>query len=149
MKAGAPIGNNNAEEWSLGLSTDLFNKALELTNEEDDYIFGTGLNVKKIKGFKFDFIGELARELNTYHQIFGHLKKRFPELESIYSHIINNLESNCYSNTKKGIIKEATGIVNLKSNHNWTDRQHIDQETKADITIKLESEEQKKELDEF
>ena len=42
------------------------------------------------------------------------------------------MERNCYSNTKKGIIKEATGIVNLKSNHKWTDRQTFE----GDINLK-------------
>jgi hypothetical protein len=40
--------------------------------------------------------------------------------------LIGNLEANCYYNTKKGLIREATGIVNLKSNHKWTDRSQTD-----------------------
>ena len=36
--------------------------------------------------------------------------------------IKEDIETNCYSNTKKGIINTAVGIVNLKSNYNWTDR---------------------------
>ena len=71
---------------------------------------------------KYDFIGEIAQKLGTFRDIFKHLKERFPTLERKYNCLITNLESNCYLNTKKGMIKEATGIVNLKSNHKWTDR---------------------------
>ena len=40
----------------------------------------------------------------------------------IKNKIENNCETNCFRNAKKGKIKEATAIVNLKSNHGWTDR---------------------------
>lgn len=113
------IGNKNAEKWDLKESKKLFEKAIKLTNQKEEYI----INGKTIKGYSFDFIGEIARELQTFHEIFGHLLKRFEkELKHPSNILRNNIEQNCYSNTKKGIIKEGTGIVNLKSNWKWTDR---------------------------
>lgn len=106
----APYGNRNAEKWTFKKSVRLFQDAIELSNQlEDDC-------------YKFDFIGEIARELGTFHHMFMHLVKRFPSLKRQHDQLLNNLESNCYYNTKKGKIREATGIVNLKSNHHWTDR---------------------------
>ena len=107
--AGAPEGNKNAEVWTIEEATELLGKALELS-----------------EGIEYDFIGEIAKELKTYHQIFEYLIKKFPELKEIYIKVLNNLEANCFSNAKKGNIKEATAIVNLKSNHKWTDRQQVE-----------------------
>lgn len=118
----APYGNRNAEKWSFRKSIRLFNDAIELTDREEKIQIKSGSRITEIIGYSFDFIGEIARELKTFHEIFTHLKKRFPVLKRKYNTLINNLEQNCYSNTKKGIIKEATGLVNLKSNHKWTDR---------------------------
>lgn len=122
MTAGAPYGNRNAEKWTFKKSIRLFNDAIDLTDEEMTIKIKVGNKITEMKGYKFDFIGEIARELKTFHEIFVHLKSRFPVLKRKYNTLINNLEQNCYSNTKKGIIKEATGLVNLKSNHKWTDR---------------------------
>jgi len=123
MKAGAPLGNTNAEKWTLKLSEDLINKAIELTKEVDVYIVGTGINAMKLEGYKFDFIGEIATELGIYRDLIPRdIPNRFPELKDKVNMLISRLESNCYSNTKKGLINTATGIINLKSNHKWTDR---------------------------
>lgn len=118
MPAGAPYGNRNAEKWSYKKSIQLFKDAIELTNKKEKFQIGS----KKIEGYTFDYIGEIARELGTFHEIFAHLTERFPALNRLKNELYNNIQSNCYSNTKKGIIKEATGIVNLKSNWKWTDR---------------------------
>ena len=115
-------GNKNAEKWSEELSIKLFENAIELTNQKETFF----VNGKNIKGYSFDFIGELARELNTFKEIFTHLKGRFNTLDELHKTLITNIESNCYYNTKRGLIKEATGIVNLKSNHKWTDRSQTD-----------------------
>lgn len=113
------LNNKNAEKWTLEEAEKLFNKALELSYNTD-----------------FDFIGEIARELKTYHKIFKYLIGRFPSLEPTYDTIISNLESNCFSNSKKGNINTAVGIVNLKSNHGWTDRVQSDLTTNGkDISI--------------
>ena len=48
----------------------------------------------------------------------------------MYNRILSNLEANCFSHSKKGEIKEATAIVNLKSNYGWTDRVEQNQNIK-------------------
>ena len=112
----APYGNRNAEKWTFRKAIKLFNDAIELTNRKEETDHG--------KRYEYDFIGEVAGELGTYHQmITQHLPERFKTLERLKKQLISNLERNCYVNTKKGMIKEATGIVNLKSNHKWVDRQ--------------------------
>ena len=114
----APIGNKNAEKWTLDESKKLFNDAIELTNKME--------TIQKVKGYSFDFIGDVARELNTFHHIFRHLVKRFPELNEYHKALLGRLETNCYYNGKRGFIKEASSIMNLKSNHQWTDRATFD-----------------------
>lgn len=97
--------NKNAEKWTLEEAKDLFYNALELSTKKD-----------------YDFIGEVARDLGTYREIFVYLSNKFHELESVHKLILSNLEANCFSHTKKGEINTAVGIVNLKSNYKWTDR---------------------------
>lgn len=123
--AGAPYGNKNAEKWTLRKATMLFKDAIELSNIEESYYIKVGEKPVEVKGYKFDFIGEIARELGTFHEIFAHLVERFPSLKRLKNELDNNIQSNCYSNAKKGTIKEATGIVNLKSNWKWRDRSDI------------------------
>jgi hypothetical protein len=115
-------GNKNAEKWTEEISIKLFEDAIKLTNKKEVFQVGG----KEVNGYSFDFIGELARELNTFKEIFTHLKGRFNTLDNLHKTLITNIESNCYYNTKRGLIKEATGIVNLKSNHKWTDRSQTD-----------------------
>jgi len=138
----APYGNKNAEKWSIKRAINLFNDAIELTNETTIQTLIKGVEKREVEGYEFDFIGEVARELGTFHEIFRHLIKRFPSLSRKYNVLINNLEQNCYSNTKKGFIREATGIVNLKSNHKWTDRQDL---TSGDKELKSLTEEKREE----
>jgi len=97
--------NKNAEQWTLNDSKELFNSAIELSLEE-----------------RFDFIGEIAKELRVYRDLFTYLSDKYKELQEPYKIIKSNLEANCFSHSKKGDIKEATAIMNLKSNYNWTDR---------------------------
>jgi len=110
-KVGAPQGNTNAEVWSIEDATLLFDKALEKSVEKD-----------------YDFIGEIARDLSTYREIFTYLVDKFPALKQTHNRILSNLEANCFSHTKKGTINTAVGIINLKSNYKWTDR--VDTTTK-------------------
>jgi hypothetical protein len=112
-KVGAPYGNKNAEEWTLELATDLFNEAVECSKKSE-----------------YDFIGEIARDLGIYRQLFDYLSDKFEPLKIKHKHILSNLEANCFSHAKKGEIKEATAIVNLKSNYQWTDR--LDNTTKGE-----------------
>jgi hypothetical protein len=105
----APIENTNAEKWTIEEATNLFEKALEKSIDND-----------------YDFIGEIARDLNTYRDVFTYLVDKFPELKTLHKRILSNLEANCFSHTKTNKINTAVGIVNLKSNYNWTDRQQTD-----------------------
>ena len=120
----APYGNKNAEKWNFRQSIRLFNDAIDLTYKKEAVIVtdNKGKVTNTFDVYEFDFIGEIAGELKTFHEIFKHLTERFPVLKRKYNILKNNIERNCYSNTKKGYIKEATGIVNLKSNYKWTDR---------------------------
>lgn len=121
MPAGAPYGNRNAEKWSLRKATKLFKDAIELSKEKET----VKVQGVSIECYRYDYIGEIARELGTFHQIFSHLINRFPSLQRLKNELDNNIQSNCYYNAKKGAIREATGIVNLKSNWNWRDRQEV------------------------
>lgn len=110
--SGAPILNKNAEHWTISEAKELFEKAYLLTLEDD-----------------YDFIGEIARSLGTYREIFTYLSDKFPELDITHKQILSNLEANCFSHTKKEQINVAIGIVNLKSNYKWTDRTQTDHTT--------------------
>jgi hypothetical protein len=105
----APDNNLNAEKWNIEDAKELFEKALEMSIDKE-----------------YDFIGEIARDLNTYRDIFTYLVDKFPELKTLHKRILSNLEANCFSHTKTNKINTAVGIVNLKSNYNWTDRQQTD-----------------------
>lgn len=118
---GAPDGNTNAEKWTFEEAEKLFNDALELSRDKE-----------------YDFIGEISRELKTYRDIFAFLSKKFPDLLKVHNEILSNLEANCFSNAKKGKIKEATAIVNLKSNYDWTDRQREDHSGTINLNVKYE-----------
>jgi len=104
-KVGAPIGNKNAEKWTEEEAVKFMAKALKLSEDED-----------------YDFIGEIAKDLGTFKTIFEHLYSRFPFLKETFKQMKTNLETNCYRNVKREKINTAAGIINLKSNHGWTDR---------------------------
>lgn len=117
-------GNTNAEVWTIEEATNFFNKSLEIVKDKEDYI----IHGKKIKGFKYHFLGEIASELDQYLNLYKYLCKTFSELKPLYDRLKSTLESNCFYDSKRGIIKEATAIMNLKSNYGWTDR--VDNTTK-------------------
>ena len=128
------IGNNNAEKWTLEEAEKFFNDAIELVIEHDAS--------KDI--YKYDFIGEVARELKSYKEVFTYLKDKYPtELKESHKRLISTLEANCFYNSKKGNINTAIGIVNLKSNHGWTDRNDLTtqgeklQETPSSIKVRI------------
>ncbi len=137
--AGAPYGNKNAEKWTFKKSVRLFHDAIKLTNKTKKI----KLSGIKQKTYVYDFIGEIAGELGTFKQIFEHLTKRFMTLKRLNNQLHTNIERNCYYNAKKGAIKEATGIINLKSNHHWTDRQHLDANSR-NLNLNSELNEQEK-----
>lgn len=122
MGAGAPYGNRNAEKWNFKKAIKLFKEAIEMTTIIEKTFLKQGDKVIEVYAYKYDFIGEVARDLGTFKEIFSHLTKRFSSLSRLHNQLVSNLESNCYYNGKKGNIKEASAIMNLKSNHRWTDR---------------------------
>ena len=60
---------------------------------------------------------------------FDHIEEKYPELERVYQTIKRHCEANCFTNGKKGDIVPSLAIMNLKSNHGWTDR--VDNTTKG------------------
>ncbi len=111
MSAGAPEENKNAEKWTEDKAIEFFNDSFKLCDE---------------KGH--DFIGEVARDMNTYREIYVYLKDKYKSCKSLYNNLLQLCEANCFSHGKKGEINTAMAIVNLKSNHGWTDR--VDTTTK-------------------
>lgn len=118
-KVGAPKDNMNAEKWTLEIATKLMTDAVELSKNTD-----------------YDFIGEIAKDLDTYIDVFDYLVDKFPELKKYKNKMKRNCEANCFSNIKRENINTGAGIMNLKSNHGWTDRVQQDHTTQGD---KLES----------
>jgi len=110
--------NKNAEKWTLEAANEFMKQSLELAKER-----------------KHDFIGEVARDMNQYRELYVYLTDKYPQLKHIYKKILQECETNCFSHGKKGDINTAMAIVNLKSNHGWTDR--IDTTTKGE-TVKDE-----------
>ena len=105
-------GNQYYEEWTFEKSNEIFDKAIALSETRE-----------------YDFIGEVARDLKLYKDIFNYLVIKFPELKKKHQSIISNCEANCFYNGKKGNIVPSLAIMNLKTNHGWTDR--IDTTTKG------------------
>jgi hypothetical protein len=54
--------------------------------------------------------------------VFDYIVDKFPELKRLKRRLKNNCEVNCFRNIKNENINTAAGIMNLKSNHGWTDR---------------------------
>lgn len=129
MPAGPPQENKNAQKYTLKFAIELFNKSIELAKIKTDYVIGQNT----IKGYEYHFLGEIATsdEIDTYTDVFLYLKNTYPQCEELYNKLKNRLEANCFSDSKKGIIKEATAIMNLKSNYKWTDRLDNTTEGKA------------------
>lgn len=111
------MGNTRAEKWTLEKAEELFAQAIEIT-----------------KGNEYDFIGEVAKELGTYIDVFDYLADKFPTLKEAKNQLKRNCEASCFSNGKNNKINVAMAIVNLKSNHGWTDRSH---EVVEQTTIKV------------
>ena len=101
----APKENKNAEVWSLEESTKFLEESLQLVIEK-----------------KHDFIGEVARDMKQYRDLYTYLIDKFKELKPLYKRIIQECETNCFSHGKTGDIVPSLAIMNLKSNHGWTDR---------------------------
>lgn len=121
---GAPKDNTNAEKWTLEVATKFMNEAVELSRQTEKT--DTGITPK------YDFIGEVAYDLDQDKGVFDYLINKFPELKKYKRKIKNNCEVNCFRNIKKENINTAAGIINLKSNHGWSDRIQQDHTTQGD-----------------
>jgi len=110
--AGPPIGNTNAAKWTEEEATALFNKALAISADKTSV--------------DNDFIGEVAQEAGTNLSIMEYLRNKYPALVAVYDSIKRNCESNCFRNGKTGKIIPSLAIMNLKSNHGWTDRNTVE-----------------------
>ena len=108
-------GNTNAEKWTEEKAIEFMNKALELSKSKD-----------------YDFIGEIAKDLDSYKDVFFYLGDKFPKVKKIFKRIRCNCEANCFNNIKTESINVGAGIMNLKSNHGWTDRIQNDHTTGGD-----------------
>ena len=130
----APKYNTNAEKWNIDTATEFMQEAHELSR-------------KKVGGvYKYDFIGELARDMQQYKEIFSYLSTKFPSLKWLHNKIRGNCESNCFHNGKNQNIVPSMAIMNLKSNHGWTDR--VDNTTQGEsINKPLSAEEVQKAKD--
>lgn len=128
----APYNNKNAETWSEQEAHELFDNAIENASDKsrDDN----------------DFIGEVAQSLGYTIWTFNYLKDKFPELKKKYKQIKRHCEANCFANGKKNKIAPSMAIMNLKSNHGWTDR--VDNTTQGEsINKPLSAEEVQKAKD--
>lgn len=101
----APIENINAEKWTFDEANEFMKNSLLLAIEKEH-----------------DFIGEVARDMKQYRQLYPYLIDKFPSLLNAYNRIVQECESNCFSHGKRGDIVPSLAIMNLKSNHGWTDR---------------------------
>ena len=115
-------GNQYNEHWTKEESESFLIKALELSKKDG-----------------YDFIGEVAKKLDSYVDVFDYIIDKFPELKEYKKQIKRNCEANCFSSGKRGDIIPSLAIMNLKSNHKWTDR--VDTTTGGDKTtdIKISS----------
>ena len=109
--------NNNAEKWTIENATGFFNEAIVLSEDEER---------------TYDFIGEIARELKQYKEVFNYLSEKFIELKPLHNRLTSNCEANCFYNGKKQNIVPSMAIMNLKSNHGWTDRVANDHTSKGE-----------------
>jgi hypothetical protein len=99
------IGNKNAEKWTFEEAEKLLLEAVEISDKDG-----------------FDFIGEVAKHQKTYHDVYSYLVDKFTQLKPLLKQLKRNCETNCFSSGKRGNIVPSMAIMNLKSNHGWTDR---------------------------
>lgn len=117
MGVGAPKYNLNAEKWTKKEATEMFEKALELSNK-----------------ISYDFIGTVFKDAGTNRHVADYLVKKFPELAHYKTGIKSNCESNCFTNGKKGDIIPTMALGNLNSNHGWAQRT---ENTNVNKTVKV------------
>ncbi len=101
-------GNQYLEKWTFEEAEKFMKEALALSENKE-----------------YDFIGEVAKKQGSYHQAYGYIVDKYPILKEYLVQLKSNCESNCFLNGKKGDIIPSLAIMNLKSNHGWTDRAEV------------------------
>ena len=129
-------GNKNAETWTEKETEIFFNKSLELSKRNDIY-----------------FIGTIAKELETYRQVYDYLVQKFPVFNSIKKDIDSNIENNLFlAGLTDKDISTPLAIFGLKNSHNWKDKTEVvSNVTTNQDTIKVivQSEAEAKEIKEM
>lgn len=114
-KAGAPKNNTNAKKWSEKTATALLENALELSMEP-----------------QYAWIGSIWRELAVAKSTIHDICENYPELKVTLEMVKDNCAHNCFELASDKTKHNAGYILNLKSNHGWTDRV----ENTNNITVK-------------
>lgn len=104
-KAGAPKNNINAQKWTKETATALLDQALELSYKP-----------------QYAWTGSILRELFVAKSTLQLILEKFPELKTTYELIKDNCAHNCFVLASDKSKHNAGYILNLKSNHGWTDR---------------------------
>lgn len=124
----ALIGNTNPQIYSFEEVRGLLLTGIELAKNTKI------TNSKGVEYPKFDFLGEVFSELNTYYEeVAGMIRNHDNEkgeLKALYRRLKRQLETNCYLNGKNNKINVSMSILNLKSNHKWQDRVDVTSKNK-------------------
>ena len=123
----APKGNKYAEKWTEEAARELFKLVYSKLEEETYY----NVNGKNVSGYLCHFLGEACDEAKTTIDIIRYLRDKYG-FSADYERLKRKSERNSFTDTKRGIINTAAGIINLKSNHSWTDRLQQDVTTQGD-----------------
>ncbi len=110
--------NKNAEVWSEDEALEFMNNSLLAFEKEP-----------------FDFIGELAQHMGQYRTLYNYLADKYSSCKTILNKIQQECEANCFRHGKNSEIVPSMAIMNLKSNHGWTDRVETDNTHKGEIKI--------------
>jgi len=116
-------GNQYKEFWTIEKAQELLERAVKESENKEN-----------------DFIGEVCRNIKTTRNNLKYIAEKFPTLEHLLDEVKSNCETNCFQNAKKGEINVAMGIINLKSNHGWTDRSESNVNVKNDFKHYTETE---------
>lgn len=126
MAAGAPENNTNAEKYPLEYCVEIYQKAIKLADKKETVKISIGGKVFTEECYAYDYIGEVSLELgHTPAQLMRDwpiMKAKKEALEPLRDILKAKMERNCYTNAKKGLIKDSISKLNLQANHAWKDR---------------------------
>lgn len=109
-------GNTNTTIYSEDDCNKILDTCIEMSKQKeptDDSVY------------KFDFIGTILSEVGLYYRLLDEFIERYPYLKAKYSMLKQQMEINCYENSKRNKINPTIGLANLRANHKWTDRQDM------------------------